>query len=78
VEESRDLTSACAPAGDDAELVQIRQELEQLARWRRLFGFSAADDERYWELTRRENQVLHASATGGGLASRISREQLIG
>lgn len=60
LEQSTDIRIAdrWLPGGE--ELGQVRQELEQLVRWRRIFGFSAADNQRYWDLTRRELELLHA------------------
>lgn len=44
----------------DDELHRIRLELDQLLRVRRVIGFSPADNERYWQLTNRELDLLHA------------------
>lgn len=43
-------------AGDELNLV--RDQLEELVSWRRLVGFTVADQERYWKLTEREIELL--------------------
>jgi hypothetical protein len=43
-------------AGDELDLV--RGQLEELVSWRRLVGFTVADQERYWKLTEREIELL--------------------
>ena len=51
----------------DVELHSIRMELEQLLRVRRVIGFSPADNQRYWQLTNRELDLLHARHVAAGL-----------